>query len=62
MVRPEGLVALVAAEFFDSMDRHDDGRLAQLVRAPALHAGGHWFESSTAQFEMKKRIEKRFRK
>ena len=26
------------------------GRLAQLVRAPALHAGGHWFESSTAHF------------
>ena len=25
-----------------------DGRLAQLVRAPALHAGGHWFDSSTA--------------
>lgn len=24
------------------------GRLAQLVRAPALHAGGHWFESITA--------------
>ena len=24
------------------------GRLAQLVRAPALHAGGHWFESSIA--------------
>jgi hypothetical protein len=25
------------------------GRLAQLVRAPALHAGGHRFESYTAQ-------------
>jgi diguanylate cyclase (GGDEF)-like protein len=24
------------------------GRLAQLVRAPALQAGGHWFEPSTA--------------
>ena len=24
------------------------GRLAQLVRAPALQAGGHWFESSIA--------------
>ena len=24
------------------------GRLAQLVRALALHARGHWFESSTA--------------
>ena len=24
------------------------GRLAQLVRAPARHAGGHWFESSIA--------------
>ena len=24
------------------------GRLAQLVRAPALHAGGHKFESCTA--------------
>ena len=25
-----------------------DGRLAQLVRAPRLHRGSHWFESSTA--------------
>ena len=25
------------------------GRLAQLARAPARHAGGHWFKSSTAQ-------------
>jgi hypothetical protein len=25
-----------------------DGRLAQLVRAPARQAGGHWFESSIA--------------
>ena len=24
------------------------GRLAQLVRAPRLHRGGHWFEPSTA--------------
>ncbi len=24
------------------------GRLAQLVRAPALQAGGHWFESNIA--------------
>src|SRR5215211_3518725 len=24
------------------------GRLAQLVRAPRLHRGSHWFESSTA--------------
>ena len=24
------------------------GRLAQLVRAPALQAGGHWFEPSSA--------------
>ena len=24
------------------------GRLAQLVRAPALQAGGHWFESYIA--------------
>ena len=24
------------------------GRLAQPVRAPALHAGGQWFESTTA--------------
>jgi hypothetical protein len=23
------------------------GGLAQLVRAPASHAGGHWFESSS---------------
>ena len=28
--------------------RPRSGRLAQLVRAPASHAGGHWFESSTA--------------
>ena len=26
------------------------GRLAQLARAPARHAGGRWFKSSTAQF------------
>ena len=26
------------------------GRLAQLVRVPALQAGCHWFESSTAHF------------
>lgn len=26
------------------------GRLAQLVRAPARHAGGHWFKSSIAHF------------
>jgi hypothetical protein len=26
------------------------GPLAQLARAPARHAGGHWFKSSTAQF------------
>ena len=25
-----------------------DGRLAQLARAPALQAGGHWFKSSIA--------------
>ncbi len=25
-----------------------DGPLAQLARAPARHAGGHWFKSSTA--------------
>ncbi len=24
------------------------GRLAQVARAPARHAGGHWFKSSTA--------------
>ncbi len=24
------------------------GRLAQLVRVPASHAGGHWFETNTA--------------
>ena len=24
------------------------GQLAQLVRAPGSHPGGHWFESSTA--------------
>src|SRR5659263_558504 len=24
------------------------GRLAQLVRAPSSHGGGHWFESSIA--------------
>ena len=27
------------------------GRLAQLVRAPASHAGGRWFESSIAHHE-----------
>ena len=27
------------------------GRLAQLVRAPRLHRGSHWFESSTAHHE-----------
>ncbi len=26
------------------------GRLAQLARAPARHAGGRWFKSSTAHF------------
>ncbi len=26
------------------------GRLAQLVRAPSSHGGGHWFESSVAHF------------
>ncbi len=25
-----------------------NGRLAQLVRAPSSHGGGHWFESSIA--------------
>src|SRR5262249_9947780 len=25
-----------------------EGRLAQLARAPARHAGGHWFKSSSA--------------
>ena len=25
------------------------GRLAQLARAPARHAGGRWFKSNTAQ-------------
>ena len=35
--------------FFDSNSVRY-GRLAQLVRAPALHAGGHWFESSIAHF------------
>ena len=35
----------------DSIMLYDtSGRLAQLARAPARHAGGHWFESSTAQF------------
>lgn len=28
--------------------RHPPGRLAQLVRAPARQAGGHWFEPSNA--------------
>src|SRR4051794_25269868 len=28
--------------------RPSPGRLAQLARAPALQAGGHWFEPSTA--------------
>ena len=29
----------------------EDGRLAQLVRAPALQAGGHRFESYSAHHE-----------
>jgi hypothetical protein len=28
------------------------GRLAQPVRAPASHAGGHWFKSSIAQINI----------
>ncbi len=32
------------------------GRLAQLARAPALQAGGHWFEPSTAHHENKKAL------
>ena len=28
-----------------------DGSIAQLVRAPALQAGGHWFESSCSHHE-----------
>ena len=28
------------------------GGLAQLVRAPASHAGGHWFESSILHHEI----------
>ena len=28
------------------------GRLAQLARALAWHARGHWFESSTAHYEV----------
>src|ERR1700681_1001089 len=28
--------------------RKDRGRLAQWARAPARHAGGHWFKSSSA--------------
>ena len=37
---------------YGSPCRHPEGRrqfggLAQLVRAPASHAGGHWFESSS---------------
>ena len=31
--------------------RATQGRLAQLVRAPALHAGGHRFESCTAHHQ-----------
>ena len=34
--------------FFYSIDilQGDYGRLAQLVRAPRRHRGGHWFEPS----------------
>jgi hypothetical protein len=30
------------------------GQLAQLVRAPGSHPGGHWFESSTAHHPVQK--------
>ena len=30
----------------------NNGGLAQLVRAPASHAGGHWFESSILHHEI----------
>ena len=30
--------------------KRGDGRLAQLARALARHARGHWFKSSIAQF------------
>ena len=33
--------------------RAKNGRLAQLVRAPALHAGGQRFKSSTAHHDLK---------
>ncbi len=41
---------------YGSPCRHPEGRrqfggLAQLVRAPASHAGGHWFESSSLHQE-----------
>ena len=36
--------------FFLITYQQQPGRLAQLARAPARHAGGHWFKSSTAQF------------
>ena len=41
---------------YGSPCRHPKGRrqfggLAQLVRAPASHAGGHWFESSSLHHE-----------
>ena len=43
-----------------------NGRLAQLVRASALHAGGQWFKSSTAQFTLIEllypEVEKKFTK
>ena len=39
---------LAFAERFDNTVRTFSGRLAQLARAPARHAGGHRFKSRTA--------------
>src|SRR3712207_7336017 len=37
-----------------TLDSTRPGRLAQLARAPALQAGGHWFESSTAHLPLQR--------
>ena len=36
--------------YLSNLQIPERGRLAQLVRAPRWHRGGHWFESITAHF------------
>ena len=43
---------LLYSKFFCVNIKAYTGRLAQLVRAPALQAGGHWFESSNAHHNL----------